>query len=130
MTGWIYVKDDPMSHYRATEKPEQNEWPPKYHKFVMKLRDSNNEIAFCDSRRLARIRLIEHDGYDLRNVSPLKENGPDPVQESITLGWFQTQLKARKVPIKSWLLDQARIAGIGNWVGCVPSIWLMLTIFG
>jgi formamidopyrimidine-DNA glycosylase len=119
MNGWIYIKDDPMAHYRAEEKPEQNEWPPKYHKFIIKLRDSNNEIALCDSRRLARIRLIEHNGYDLRNVSPLKENGPDPVQEPITLEWFRTQLKARKVPIKSWLLDQARIAGIGNWVGYV-----------
>jgi formamidopyrimidine-DNA glycosylase len=117
MTGWIHIKDDRMSHYRAAEQPEQEGWPPKYHKFIFKLQDSKNEIAFVDARRLARIRLIEHDGYDLRNVSPLKENGPDPVQEPVTLEWLQTQLKARKVPIKAWLLDQAAIAGIGNWVG-------------
>jgi len=118
MTGWIHIKDDPLSHYRAAEKRDDTQWPPKFHKLIVKLRDSDNEIAFVDARRLGRIRLIDHhDGHDLRNVSPLKENGPDPVIEPIKLEWLQNQLKARKVPVKAWLLDQSAIAGIGNWVG-------------
>jgi len=118
MTGWIHIKDDPLSHYRA--KPGDHQWPPRFHKFIFKLQNSTNEIAFVDARRLARIRLIDHvDGYDLRNVSPLKENGPDPVQEPPSLEWLKTQLTARKVPVKAWLLNQSAIAGIGNWVAYV-----------
>lgn len=117
MTGWIHIKDDPLSHYRT--KTGEPRWPPRYHKFIFKLQDSTNEIAFVDARRLARIRLIDHANGDLRNVSPLKENGPDPVQEPPTLEWLKTHLAARKVPVKAWLLDQSAIAGIGNWVAYV-----------
>lgn len=116
MTGWIHFKNDPMSHYRAAKKPTEEQWPPRFHKFVFKLKDSDNELAFVDARRLARVRLIDHDGEDLRSVSPLKENGPDPVIDPPTLEWLQARLKARKVPIKAWLLDQSAIAGVGNWV--------------
>jgi formamidopyrimidine-DNA glycosylase len=118
MTGWVHFKNDPLSHYRATEKPEETDWPPKFHKFVFKLRDSDNEIAFVDKRRLAKVRIIDlANGHDLRSVAPLNQNGPDPVQEPVSLEWLQTRLKARKVPIKAWLLDQSAIAGVGNWVG-------------
>ena len=122
MTGWIHFKDDPGSHYRASGKlkPSETVWPPRFHKFILKLQGSTNELAFVDARRLARIRLIHHpDGNQLRSLPPLKENGPDPVIEPVSLEWLQTQLKSRKVPIKAWLLDQKAIAGIGNWVGYV-----------
>lgn len=118
MTGWVHIKNDLMGHYRAAEKPTSAEWPPKFHKFILELVDSTNEVAFVDMRRLARIRLIDHlDGHDLRNIPPLSDNGPDPVLEPVSLQWLRGQLEARKVPVKAWLLDQSAIAGIGNWVG-------------
>ncbi|KAL7272177.1 hypothetical protein RUND412_005025 [Rhizina undulata] len=118
MTGWIYIKSDPGAHYRASELTPAVEWPPKFSKFNFQLEETDNEIAFTDSRRLARIRLINHhDGHDLRNLSPLKENGPDPVLDKIELAWLSEQMKRRKVPIKAYLLDQSAIAGVGNWVG-------------
>ncbi|KAI5818624.1 putative formamidopyrimidine-DNA glycosylase [Pyronema omphalodes] len=116
MTGWIHFKNDPSYGYRGEDKPLETSWPPRFHKFIFRLQDSDDELAFVDSRRLGRVRLIHHDGYDLRNVPPLSLNGPDPVQTPISLEWLQEQLKKRKVPIKAWLLDQGAIAGIGNWV--------------
>ncbi|KAF8533150.1 ATFPG-1/ATFPG-2/ATMMH-1/ATMMH-2/FPG-1/FPG-2 [Trichophaea hybrida] len=112
MTGWIYIKSDPFSHYK---KPASETWPPKFHKFIFKLHDDDDEIAFVDSRRLARVRIIDHDNP--RSVPPLNKNGPDPVKEPVSLEWLREKLKARKVPVKAWLLDQSAIAGIGNWVG-------------
>lgn len=116
MTGWIYIKDDPSTHYRS--EGAQSIWPPKYLKFTLHLDGTTNEIAFTDPRRLGRIRLVDHaDGHDLRAVSPLDQNGPDPVLEPIELAWLTDKLRKRKVPVKAWLLDQSAIAGVGNWVG-------------
>ncbi|KAI5800073.1 Formamidopyrimidine-DNA glycosylase H2TH domain-containing protein [Geopyxis carbonaria] len=119
MAGWIHIKNDPTGHYRAVKDEDGVPlWPPKYHKFIFKLKDSDDQIAFVDSRRLARIRLIQHeDGHDIRNVPPVSENGPDPVIEPISLEWLQSNLARKKVPVKTFLLDQHVLAGIGNWVG-------------
>lgn len=77
------------------------------------------EAAFTDSRRFARVRLLDCAGEQIRNTTPLKENGPDPVQDLdvFTEAWFVEKMRSKKVPVKALLLDQANISGIGNWVG-------------
>lgn len=77
------------------------------------------EAAFVDSRRFARVRLLACDADDIRNVTPLMENGPDPVvdKDLVTVEWLTELCRRKKIPIKALLLDQANISGIGNWVG-------------
>lgn len=116
MTGWIQFQTDSTAHYRATTPEATPEWPPRFAKFLLHLPDAS-ELAFTDPRRLSRIRLIDHPSGDLRAVSPLSENGPDPVQAPVTLEWLSEKLAARRVPLKAWLLDQSVLAGVGNWVG-------------
>lgn len=72
-----------------------------------------------DARRFARIRLLDCPGSEIRNTTPLVENGPDPIidRETLTLEWLTTLMKKKHVPVKALLLDQANISGIGNWVG-------------
>lgn len=115
MTGWVKFSKDDTSFYRP--KKEDEEWPPRFWKFILKTEDGG-EAAFVDPRRLARIRLVDADGEDLRKTSPLKENGPDPVidKDVLTLEWFTTKMRSKKVPVKALLLDQANISGVGNWV--------------
>jgi len=118
MTGWMRFNNDDSSYYKPEkEKPEDKEWPPRFWKFILKT-EEKNEIAFVDARRLARIRLVDVSGDELRNTSPLKENGPDPVidKEILTAEWLANKLKSKKVPVKALLLDQANISGVGNWV--------------
>jgi len=96
------------------------EWPPKYWKFLLKMEGSPScEAAFIDARRLARVRLIDAPADSMRNTTPLKENGPDPVidKEILTSDWLLEKTRKKKVPIKAFLLDQANISGVGNWVG-------------
>lgn len=116
MTGWIKFSSDDTSFYRP-KKEEEQQWPPRFWKFILKTND-NEEVAFIDPRRLARIRLIDCNGEDLRKESPLKENGPDPVIDKgiLTLDWFSNKMRSKKVPVKALLLDQANISGVGNWV--------------
>ncbi|KAI4143176.1 MAG: hypothetical protein L6R39_004672, partial [Caloplaca ligustica] len=75
--------------------------------------------AFIDFRRFGRIRLIDCPAEDIRKVSPLKENGPDPVidKDILTEEWLVQKLQSKRIPVKALLLDQANISGIGNWVG-------------
>ncbi|OMP88113.1 Formamidopyrimidine-DNA glycosylase [Diplodia seriata] len=120
MSGWMKFSNDDSAHYSKPAKGENPEWPPKYWKFVLDMEgDDKCEAAFIDARRLGRIRLIDAPGEELRKVSPLKENGPDPVidKDILTVDWLAKKLRSKKVPVKALLLDQANISGVGNWVG-------------
>ena len=122
MTGWLKMKGEETYYYRKKEgdTDEEEEWPPKYWKFNLETKEEPKvQAAFVDSRRFARIRLVNCDAKDLRKTSPLVENGPDPVQDKdlVTVEWLKSKCMSKKVPIKAMLLDQAVISGIGNWVG-------------
>jgi formamidopyrimidine-DNA glycosylase len=106
MSGWMKFSNDEAAYYRPT-KPEKEDWPPRFWKFVLEMgEEPNAQIAFVDSRRLARIRLIDAAAEDMRTTTPLKENGPDPVidKDILTLDWFNKKLNSKKVPIKALLL--------------------------
>ncbi|KAF4540412.1 Formamidopyrimidine-DNA glycosylase [Lasiodiplodia theobromae] len=120
MSGWMKFSNDDSAYYKPTAKEENPEWPPKYWKFVFEMDgDGKCEAAFVDARRLGRIRLIDAPGEELRKVSPLKENGPDPVidKDILTVDWLAQKMRSKRIPVKALLLDQANISGVGNWVG-------------
>jgi formamidopyrimidine-DNA glycosylase len=77
------------------------------------------EAAFADARRFGRVRLVDCAAEDIRNTTPLKENGPDPTidKDVLTEEWLEKMMKSKHVPLKSLLLEQRNISGIGNWVG-------------
>ena len=118
MTGWIKLSNDDTAYYKST-KPEPEQWPPRFWKFVLQLKDEPKcEVAFVDARRLGRIRLIDVEGEKMRETYPLKRNGPDPVLDKniLTAKWLADKLASKKIPVKALLLDQGNISGIGNWV--------------
>jgi formamidopyrimidine-DNA glycosylase len=121
MTGWIKFSNDDSAYYKPA-KEESTAWPPRFLKFELTMEgDPSCKVAFVDPRRLGRIRLIDVDGDGIRGVSPLKENGPDPVvdKEILTKEWLGKKLGSKKVPVKALLLDQGNISGVGNWVAYV-----------
>ena len=122
MTGWFKIRGLETFYYKSSSKSPSSaeEWPPKYSRFHLSTSSTPPvEAAFIDSRRFARIRLIDCSAAQIRSLSPLCENGPDPVQdkELVTEKWLAALLGKKHVPIKALLLDQANISGIGNWVG-------------
>ncbi|KAL8998012.1 MAG: hypothetical protein Q9169_002852 [Polycauliona sp. 2 TL-2023] len=119
MAGWWKIRDLETAYYKPTKKEEAT-WPPKYWKFTLETSENpKSEHAFVDFRRFGRIRLVDCAAEEMRNVSPLKENGPDPVvdKDILTEEWLVQKLQSKHVPVKALLLDQANISGIGNWVG-------------
>ena len=120
MAGWFKIRDDETAYYKPTKAVDQSEWPPKYWKFAFEtLETPKVEAAFVDFRRFARVRLIDCPADEIRNNTPLKENGPDPVvdKDIVTVEWLSEKMRSKKIPVKALLLDQANISGIGNWVG-------------
>lgn len=119
MAGWLKIRSENTAYFKS--KPgDSDEWPPKYWKFILETAEEPKEqAAFVDFRRFARIRLVHCAAEELRQTSPLQENGPDPVidKDVVTEEWLTEKLVSKKIPIKALLLDQANMSGIGNWVG-------------
>ena len=121
MTGWVYLRHTPTAYSRRATKEDYplKDWPPKAWKFALTTDGPEPvEAAFVDTRRFARIRLIDCPDGDIRSVEPLSLNGPDPVidKSTVTEEWLRERLAKRAAPIKAILLDQAFLSGVGNWV--------------
>ena len=120
MAGWLKMKSEHTYYYKTGKEEEETEWPPKYSKFTLETKEEPKvEAAFVDFRRFSRIRLLDCEASQIRKISPLADNGPDPVidKDIVTEEWVREKCRAKKIPIKALLLDQGNISGIGNWVG-------------
>lgn len=111
MTGAIHVPDGPALELSHGIDFEQHAWPPRFTKLQLEL-DNGQRLAFCDPRRFGRVKW-QHDPL---SQAPLCKLGPDPIAEELPWTSFERALSRRKGAIKSLLLNQAFIAGIGNWI--------------
>ena len=79
-----------------------------YVRLVLEL-DDGREIRFRDIRKFGRVGL-----YGAVGVDPFARTGPEPLADSFTLAAFRRLIRGRKGRLKSLLLDQSFIAGVGN----------------
>lgn len=68
------------------------------------------QLRFNDTRRMAKLYCVDN----LVQVEELNKMGPEPLTEGFTLETLQTILQKQKTKIKALLMDQSKIAGIGN----------------
>jgi len=73
-------------------------------------------LAFADVRRFGRMRLVEPEHAWAADV------GFEPLSDEFSEDRFSSLLAGRTTPIKVFLLDQRRIAGIGNIYAC-EALW-------
>ena len=71
------------------------------------------QLALCDMRRFAKVGLYPTEGIEERQeIGPL---GPEPLAANFTAADLATILQHQTIrPIKQFLMDQTKIAGIGN----------------
>jgi formamidopyrimidine-DNA glycosylase len=86
--------------------------PPPPHTHLRVLLDDGRELRFTDPRRFGQIDLVER--ATERAHPSLAVLGRDPLEEGISGPWLHEQARRRKVSLKSFLLDQSVIAGVGN----------------
>ena len=111
MTGNMRVRGVDSTRY-VNIKTEGEDWPPRFTKLRVWF-EGGVELAFCDSRRFARVRVYEGDPLKCPPVSLL---GFDALDEVPGPEAFREALRARGSPVKAALLDQKFSAGVGNWI--------------
>jgi len=67
-------------------------------------------LVYADVRRFGSLRLFSPEEWGAES----DRLGPEPLDPDLTEARFHAGLSASRSPIRSWLLDQTRIAGIGN----------------
>jgi len=88
---------------------------PKHTHAVIRFADSS-ELQYRDHRRFGL--MAAHEVPRLRNVPELAALGVDPLDPGLTAAWLEPMLRKSRVEIKSFLLDQSKIAGLGNIYVC------------
>ena len=97
-------------HLRMTGRlllaPEPGARPPR---LVVRLRPAS-ELLFYDTRRFGRVWTLPAAHEDIFFAAL----GPEPFGTAFTASYLRGALRSRTAPLKSFLLDQRRIAGVGN----------------
>jgi formamidopyrimidine-DNA glycosylase len=67
-------------------------------------------LLYTDVRRFGRLLRFSTGAWEEES----RRLGPEPLGKALTAARFHAALQSSRAPIRSWLLDQTRIAGVGN----------------
>lgn len=90
--------------------------PPAKHDHVILTTDKGVEIRFNDPRRFGLMALAPREGLEGHKL--FRHLGPDPLTPAFTPAALSAALRGRKTSIKSALLDQRIVVGVGNIYAC------------
>ncbi|MDC0167571.1 bifunctional DNA-formamidopyrimidine glycosylase/DNA-(apurinic or apyrimidinic site) lyase [Candidatus Pelagibacter sp.] len=110
MSGTIHIVDKfNISKFTNTSFYHSPTLPKKHNHVVLEF--DNFKVIYNDPRRFGFIQLIE-------NKNALKERfkhlGPEPFDKKFNLNYVLSFFKGKNKDIKSFLLDQKFVSGIGN----------------
>ena len=106
MTGGILALPRPTSRRPAKERYGEMATHPT----VVFLLDGRTDLVFDDSRRFGTVEHLSPAASEARSDT----FGPEPLTDAFTPAGLWAGLKGSRTPIRSWLLDQRKIAGVGN----------------
>jgi formamidopyrimidine-DNA glycosylase len=98
------------------DKNERKELYDPYNRFihfVFSFSNSQNQLVFCDTRKFGKITIFETS--KLKELDhELNKLGPEPLDNNFTFKNFEKQINGKSGKIKTILMDQTIISGIGN----------------
>jgi formamidopyrimidine-DNA glycosylase len=109
-TGWLGV------HLRMTGQllwVNQSEPVPK-HARVRLFLEGNQELRFVDQRTFGQMWYVPPETEVSSIITGLKVLGPEPFSADFSIAYLAQKLHRRARPIKTALLDQSLVAGLGN----------------
>ena len=110
MSGRMTVSGDPLGQF-VHDHPAQEK-----HDHVILDMDNGARITFNDPRRFGAMDLIDTANAEAHPL--LATLGPEPLGNAFDETYLVNRLKTRQSPIKTALLDQHIVAGLGNIYVC------------
>lgn len=110
MSGRILISGDPLGQFHHDHPA------PEKHDHVVLHLDNGGRITFNDPRRFGAMDLMATDQAETHKL--LASLGPEPLGNAFNEAYLIKVLKPRRTPIKSALLDQRIVAGLGNIYVC------------
>ncbi len=109
-TGWLGV------HLRMTGQLlwVNGDEPVPKHTRVRLLLEGNQELRFVDQRTFGQMWYVPPETEVSSVITGLKLLGPEPFSAEFSIAYFAQKLHRRARPIKTALLDQSLVAGLGN----------------
>ncbi len=110
MSGRMTVSGDPLGRF-VHDHPS-----PEKHDHVVFDMANGARVTFNDPRRFGAMDLLPTDGWETHKL--LAGIGPEPLGNTFTPDHLIDAFKGRNTPVKSALLDQRIVAGLGNIYVC------------
>ncbi|OGK09595.1 DNA-formamidopyrimidine glycosylase, partial [Candidatus Roizmanbacteria bacterium RIFCSPHIGHO2_01_FULL_35_10] len=109
LTGQFIYKG-PEAQKIDQDKKLVGDLPSKFTRVIFKF-NKNSVLYFNDMRRFAWLKVVKTN--ELNKIPFFNELGPEPFKD-LKLDYFQKVIKKSNSAIKSLLMDQKKIGGIGN----------------
>lgn len=110
MTGQLIYSDSSIKGLTLSAKVGGTTLPSKYSHIIFAL-NNNALLYYNDLRRFGWIKVVKKD--EATRIPFFKEMGPEPFKD-LTFELLEEIVKSSNVAIKPLLMDQKKIAGIGN----------------
>ncbi len=103
-----------LSHLRMEGKFFlKNEADPiERHEHIIIVFDDRTDLRYHDTRKFGRMNLIKKD--ELFTNEAIRKQGFEPGEEELTADYLLDKFKNKRLAIKTLLLDQTIISGLGN----------------
>lgn len=87
--------------------------PLEKHVCVVFHLDEQTDLWYMDTRKFGRMQLVKT-GTETELIPGIRKMGPEPTDEDLTVEYLQTIMAKSHKIIKPFLLDQSKVAGLGN----------------
>lgn len=103
-----------LSHLRMEGKYfiKDSKEPIEKHEHIIITFSDNTDLRYHDTRKFGRMKIVKKS--DLYKTEEIKKQGKEPMDDSLTPEYLLDKFKNKKLPIKTVLLDQTIISGLGN----------------
>ena len=112
----IFILDDYalLSHLRMEGKYylKNIKAPIEKHEHIIFTFKDNTDLRYHDTRKFGRMLLVDKD--KIFETNEIKKQGIEPNDIKLTKEYLFSKINHKKVPIKTILLDQSVISGLGN----------------
>ncbi len=103
-----------LSHLRMEGKYflKKETEPYEKHEHIIFTLNDHTDLRYHDTRKFGRMALMKKD--EVKKYKAIQKQGIEPLSASLTREYLYKKLKPRQIPMKTLLLDQTIISGLGN----------------